>query len=512
MGPDQLSASDHREQRMQAVAKLKRAASLPRMKDGRRPPIAMHTDGVSEGERGNTDDEQKPDADTPPPEEPVLEKLEIEPTNDLPSADAEDITVTPTATRSRRRSRSRSRSRTSKDLKGKAKSVQSPAPSPLPGDSSQDEASPALPSVPPLMSPVPSHVAAIQSRLLRSPTPTLQDLSMLPYPVSPPTPLPSLEALSKNLNLYRSNSAGRMMAMHKLTGGTESYEPSLSPSPTPPVPGKFRRNNTVSGGERNAARNKMFTALANRSNKDTDGEMGSGGDEQSAPSPSPTPKRRRRRSRRSSAAANANNNPTQSDSDWISTTHNTPQVPPTPLPDLPPDIPVPIDWRARSVTPNHMPQSARSPSPGRKSESPYPATSDSGLEYERPEPPRRRSVLIEEEEDDGQSLPQPRYLTPSTPPQPHYPFTPPHHAVEPSTDSESTSAVGVPIYLSSRGPSRQDQFPSSPYITPSKEQRELIQDEEYEEVIYPADTSRYRAYEDVFDREISWIASPGKYK
>ncbi|KAJ1304686.1 hypothetical protein OPQ81_005825 [Rhizoctonia solani] len=33
------------------VAKLKRAASLPRMKDGRRPPMPMHAEGVSEGER-----------------------------------------------------------------------------------------------------------------------------------------------------------------------------------------------------------------------------------------------------------------------------------------------------------------------------------------------------------------------------------------------------------------------------------------------------------------------------
>ncbi|KAF8326567.1 uncharacterized protein EI90DRAFT_3127766 [Cantharellus anzutake] len=34
-----------------AVAKLKRAASLPRMKDGRRPP--MHDDAVSEGDKSN---------------------------------------------------------------------------------------------------------------------------------------------------------------------------------------------------------------------------------------------------------------------------------------------------------------------------------------------------------------------------------------------------------------------------------------------------------------------------
>ncbi|KAF8756943.1 Sec7 domain [Rhizoctonia solani] len=37
--------------RADMVAKLKRAASLPRMKDGRRPPMPMHSEGVSEGER-----------------------------------------------------------------------------------------------------------------------------------------------------------------------------------------------------------------------------------------------------------------------------------------------------------------------------------------------------------------------------------------------------------------------------------------------------------------------------
>ena len=44
------------EQRATAVAKLKRAASLPRMKDGRSPP--MHVEAVSEGERGDKQDEE----------------------------------------------------------------------------------------------------------------------------------------------------------------------------------------------------------------------------------------------------------------------------------------------------------------------------------------------------------------------------------------------------------------------------------------------------------------------
>ncbi|KAJ6452301.1 hypothetical protein C8R45DRAFT_86495 [Mycena sanguinolenta] len=52
---------EQREQRRLAVSKLKRAALLPRMKDGRRPP--MNPEAVSEDE---ADDER--DIDTPPPE------------------------------------------------------------------------------------------------------------------------------------------------------------------------------------------------------------------------------------------------------------------------------------------------------------------------------------------------------------------------------------------------------------------------------------------------------------
>lgn len=516
MEQDQSFASDHREQRMLAVAKLKRAASLPRMKDGRRPP--MHVEAVSEGERGPTDDDGTPDIDTPPPEETVEEPVEVE-IEVEPEAEAdnevEDVTITPPATRSKRRSRSRTRSRSSRDFKGKARNQQSPTPSPLyPGDSSQDEATIpltpiALPTVPPLMSPVPSHAGDFQpSRLLRSPTPNFQDTSPFPYPVSPPTPLPSLEAISKNL--FRSNSAGRMMAMHKLTGGTETYEP--SPSPTPPVPGKFRRNNTVSGGERDAARKLMLNKLANRSNRETDNEQGSGPEESVPTAPSPTPKRRRRRSRRGSSTANAG----LSDSEFLSTTPNTPLVPPTPLPT---DLDMFAELRARSVTPSQIPSLLNfSPEPRLPSLHPLPqpvshrSTPENGIEFERPEPTRRRSVVIEEEEDERAPAP------PATPPH-RLPLGSPalrvaHTSDAPSNasgDSRSTSVVGVPVYLSSRAPSRLDQdiFPSSPFMTPLKEKP--FQDEEEEEVLYPAEGFRNRLFEDDSNREISWVASPGEF-
>ena len=54
---DQETHTSRAEQRMAAVAKLKRAASLPRMKDGRRPP--MHVEAVSEGEKAPSEEEKQ---------------------------------------------------------------------------------------------------------------------------------------------------------------------------------------------------------------------------------------------------------------------------------------------------------------------------------------------------------------------------------------------------------------------------------------------------------------------
>ncbi|KAK7472795.1 hypothetical protein VKT23_000903 [Stygiomarasmius scandens] len=454
---------EQREQRLAAVAKLKRAASLPRLKDGRRPP--MHNEAVSEGEKATDDD---PPIDTE--------------TDQTPS--------TSTPTRSKRRSRSRSRSRGSKDLKARQRATPS-------GDSSQDDEGPP-PSVPPIIAPTPSHYL-----------PPMQDQPFFLQPgTSPPTPLPSLEALQKGL--FRSNSAGRMMAMHKLTGGTETYDPSLSPSPTPPVAGKFRRTNTVSGGERNAARKLMMDTLGGRSrlNRDTDGEQGSGNEEVTAPSPSPTPKRKRRRSRRGSSTTP---NPPGTDSEFQSTTPNTPVVPPTPLP--------PLD-QPRSATPNYpspnpvsrgptpaLPLS-RGPTPALPSREPSPRYSPhdspqpppSIIERDRPEPIRRRSVLVEEEEEDIAHPP-----LPSTPPTLHISsngFVPriPHSSDAPSDMfTDYTNASGLYV--------NEEIFPSSPFNTPLKERPSRDEDE----VVYHTDTSRDRSIsedENMYEREISWIAEP----
>ncbi|KAF8893839.1 hypothetical protein BD779DRAFT_1669368 [Infundibulicybe gibba] len=495
------------EQRMQAVARLKRAASLPRMKDGRRPP--MHVEAVSEGEKGKADDDSK-DLDTPPPEaktedpEPPDVEVELDAEVEV-EADAEDTNILPErATRPKRRSRSRSRSRGSKDFKGKVRATQSPTPV-LTGDSSQDE-DPPLPlpiALPVLLSPIPSYLSGAQRpHLLRSPTPTSPEPYLFYPGTSPPTPmpLPSLEALQKGL--YRSNSAGRSLALHKLTGGMDTYE--LSPSPTPPLPSTLSRNNTVSGGERDAARQNMFSRLGGRFTKVTGRDEASGGEDIIAPSP--TPKRKKRRSRRGSTSANTG----VSDSDFISTSPNTPIVPPTPLP---PSVDTFLDLRIRSATPS------QSDSPGNHHVEPSP---DSPLmveikqmaEPERLEPTRRRSVVVEEEEDEAAS-PQPRYPgLPRTPPQrfpPHVAaLRAPHGSDAPSsnsTDSASASAIGVPVYLSQRAPSRNDLFPSSPFGTPLKEKPS--RDEDEEQVLYPADSYRRRTpYEESAEREISWVASP----
>ncbi|KAF8210355.1 hypothetical protein K438DRAFT_1809532 [Mycena galopus ATCC 62051] len=552
MEPD-TSERDQREQRMLAVAKLKRAASLPRMKDGRRPP--MHpSEAVSEGEKVNTDDERKEDEiDTPPPE--VQQEAPPEAPAETPleppatpgfSEDAEDATITASRS-SKRRSRSRTRSRGSKDMKIKNRAAMSPTPSPMvPSDSSQDEA--ASPLVP-LASPIPNLAALARSRLLRSPTPPTTEFSPFYPGTRPPTPnLPSLEDLQRGL--FRSNSVGstsvaRTMALHKLTGGTETYDPSPSPTP-PPLPG-LGRNNTVSGGERTAARQFMLSRLGGRIAKEpAEGEGGSG-EEYTAPSP--TPKRKRRRSRRGSGAASASANASAagvSDSEFLSTSPNTPIVPPTPLPtfEAPPEprLPTPLP-SSRAATP-------RSPSEEEPPPLPPPSAraSPAPVRQSPIEPPRRRSVIVEDEdeeqrvplsprrlptppqlsqfEDDEQRVSfQPRKLP--TPPQllqlnydygkqsPHLfsEIFPDNARGSPIQSSPIRSPARVasppaPTAHSSRHPTPEYPLRSSPFTVPLQE-KQTREEEEEEEVLYNADSYHSRnAYDDDFERQISWVASP----
>ncbi|EIW83159.1 hypothetical protein CONPUDRAFT_136292 [Coniophora puteana RWD-64-598 SS2] len=494
------------EQRAVLVARLKRAASLPRMKDGRRPP--MHVEGMSDGERiqpdGNLDLQLEP-------ARPSVDEGSVEPGSEQDVHPVEKPeTPEPGPAARKRRSRSRSRSRGSKDLRGKFKPPQSPVPPVTPSNDSSPEDSPSPQPLPAssdaIISPIPSHITGIMNpRLLMSPA-----LLSPEYPgTSPPTPmLPTLEALQKGL--FRSNSAtARMMAMHKLTGGTETYDPfDSSPAATPPLPGKLNRNNTVAGGERHAVRQALFQRLNGRINMD---EVTSGGEEKE-PINTPMRKRIRRRSRRSSS--NAAPRSTTDDSESVSTSTNTPVMPPTPLP-LPDDVPPPpvLDNPLRLPTRLTPSINLNDTLAGSRQATPIRLNSQ-----ELPPPRKRRSIIIEDQDDEDRAPihagypppPPPRRFTPDQSPRPPQPSN------TPSLDStqsglDDNDVLGAPAHMSSRTASRapsrqQDPFLSSPFSTPLKEKQSRDEDE----VLYSGDERSYSraAYNDGIEREISWIADP----
>lgn len=540
-------APSRAEQRMAAVAKLRRAASLPRMKDGRRPP--MHVEAVSEGEKPPSDEDRvESEEEKAQAEEEQVEGVELEPMDvgdpshgtqepfddpppvfaiqtpadnevdaENPDTELEERPMSPGPTK-KRRSRSRSRSRGSKDLKGKLRLPSSPMPQ-LAGDSSQDETLP-LPS--PIPSPVP-HLPFLQPpRLLRSPTPLSPDMSMFYPGPSPPTPLPTLEDLQKGL--MRSNSvgtaaAGRRLALHKLTGGTESYDPSPSPTP-PPFLSKLSRNNTLAGGERIAARENMLSRIGTRMTREADAEVASGTEDRGLPSP--TPKRRKRRSRNKGSVINMNVNPGVSDSDFPSTDTNTPAIPSSPPPAFHDQL---AEFRTHSTTPNQTSSSRTHSSERVAIPTPPPIPSilyPTKEEQERPEHHRRRSVVIEDPDDDDQN--DSPSISQQYPPLPGTPHRSPqaiealrtHGSNTPSnassSDSAPPSAVAVPLFYNPRAPSRNEPFPTSPFTTPLKE-RPLSSDDE-EQVLYPAAVRPRTPYGNAFetlDREISWVASPGEF-
>ncbi|KAG9316368.1 hypothetical protein JVU11DRAFT_2401 [Chiua virens] len=466
------------EQRANAVAKLRRAASLPRMKDGRRPP--MHIEAVSDGEKFHQEDDQDV-IDTIPDDHSAPDPRPETPQDQKPA------TPEPPTSGRRRRNRSRSRSRGSRDFKGK-KLPQSPAPlSVTPSNDSSPDDSP--PSPPPTVHQAPSVVAPIPSyfstpppasRVLMSPN-FLSPGTPLLYPgTSPPTPLmPTLDAIQKGL--LRSNSvAARMQALHKLTGGNlESQDSTFSSPSTSPQPGlvKLGRNNTISGGERSAARMKLFTALGERI-KEADEGGTSGGEER--PVVSTPSKRRRRRSARNSANK-FNQAPATDESEVLSTSASTPTHPPTPLP-----------YTQQFLTePTYT--AFTTPIPVQPISTPN-INLDESIEGSRQTTPvravpnqwKRRSIVVEQDDDVA------------VPPQSTYPGLP---------------TPPTPL-TTQRSPSRQDAFPSSPFATPHKEvslssrddDGDDMESEEPEQVVYPAEHLRRSPYHDAFDRQISWIA------
>lgn len=507
------------EQRANAVAKLKRAASLPRLKNGRRPQ--MHNEVVSEGEKTLHDDIQDPSQDTPPE---CVSNIDYK-----PNVQPEENPGTPepsNATR-KRRSRSRSRSRGSKDLR-KFKPPQSPLPTSITpsNDSSPDDSPPSRAEYLPhsILAPIPSHLNPLPASPFILPGFLTAESSFAPSVASSPVPrFPTLEALVSHQGLQRSNSAGaaRMLTLQstlqKLTGGTESMD-STFPSPAvspPPLGTKLGRNNTVSGGEsneRSTARRLMMAQLNKRMIKETDIE-------EEDPRPfSPSKRRQRRRSKRQSA------NPpvasTTDESDLVSTTNVTPNRSNTPE-ELAPNIqrtssttPIPPIPIYPPVTPsinlNETINSSRQSTPVR-------AVPPNHFDHAAKK--RRESVLIEDPDDEDRIPPQSTYYgLPGAPSRPSPGLSPRlPHSSDVSTDSAPPDATNVPTFLAphlERTPSRQARFPSSPFARPHKEislssDQEEERDQEEEE-FFPTEAFRRSPYHDGLNREISWVAEPGE--
>ena len=472
------------EQRAFAVAKLKRAASLPRMKDGRRPP--MHVEAVSEGEKSQVeekaDEPKNPEGDQPsegvetpnPPSDQALEPPPINVQPCQPDERAVDepggvpaTTTTPdsAAAEKKKRRRSRSRSRGSKDLKNKLKVVTPSLPTvQATNESSQDEDAAPTNSSPPLVSPKPFRFDLM--------SPAYAETSLYP-PTSPSTPmLPSLEALRSGL--FRSNSASsgvqRAMAMAKLTG--ETFDPAVVINP--PF-AKLSRNNTVAGGERMAARALLFHRLGERLN--TDAEQTSAGEEVTAQTAAPT-KRKRRRKRRSSSRAST----VVDDREPSSTAPTTPVLPNSPL-----TIPVNTNQLAEALV--HRPPSAP--------RSHTPVNIENGVEYQTPL--HNRGVVIEDEDEPLEQPPPPPIGLPQTPQRGHLGRLP-HVSDAPSNFStDSATGIGVPFFLSQqKNLLRSDVFPTSPFATPLKEKAYLEdEDDTFAEVRrVPLPTN---------EREPSWV-------
>lgn len=485
------------EVRAGAVARLKRAASLPRIKGGRRPP--MHPEGTSEGEKSRDELSNKQDDETKhvtsderdkaeqPGQQPDVPESEghtdvdvslgKETSNDPPNG--QSFSPPPTPTKHRRRSRSRSRSR-SKDWKELG------APKTPPPDESSPEANigflPTFDDIP-VASPVPSRP---------SPFPIG---TRFPFtPTAPSTPVvPTLQDLQQRFvgaGLSRSQSASRAAAMLKLTGGTESIE--VTPSPA------LSRSNTVSGNEqRVAARQRimMLGRLQHRVGGQPDEALTSGGEESSGP----VSKKARRRSRRKSAqSAVASKEPALVDDRDLSTSADTPLVGSTPLS---------IQTYPEFLT--YIPQMQVSfPSYLSSAPSPLPDSNQMGvqsfsqsdpvhrqhwtfnLDDSKPEIRRiRDDVVIEDPDDDSEvSVPQ---RSPSPSPRPSLRHETSQSSIEGHREPHlsdvpsSISGQDVPVVMAAdlSSPYRQDAFPTSPFNTPLKE-GPRHEEEEEEEIVF----------------------------
>ena len=475
------------ELRAGAVAKLKRATSLPRIKGGRRPP--MHPEGASEGEKSRDDASSRHGDDSS--KNVTSDERDPQPPEPDESSDPQ-----PAKRRRRSRSRSRSRSKDIKDLK--------PPTSLPPCDSSPEVKLGFLPAFDdiPVVSPTPSRPVGITANVRLPFVPPTA-----PSSPAPPGAVPTLQDLQQRLalgaGLFRSQSASRAATMLKLTGAAPALEPPQpSPSPRP------SRSNTVTGSERAVARQRMIGRLQHRVGNQADDLTTSGG-EDVVPI---LPKRRRRRSRRSSGTGSgAGASVIVDDREPTSTSPNTPIVPPSTLPfhqyPEPPHVPTAAHAFQSRQQPPPPPPPPVPPSPPPPEEDPPANAPESHpnpvtLQQWTFElgPPRRDDVVIEDDEEPStleseSSLPQP---SPSPPPRDNLDVNghdrAPHTSDAPSSTTVSSGDV-VPIIMSSDvlpSPYKEDVFPKSPFNTPLKERPR--DEEEEEEIVYREEMKARRVW------------------
>ena len=614
-----LPPADGLRVRASAVAKLKRAASLPRMKDGRRPP--MHGEAVSEGERATpspvatpnltdesregspllsheplsetreaswvpqqtqpnfTGDDEEDDPATPQahlghsqshsqsqqheqsdqPEESSYDTSGVSyqdfeqdqdqeqdgaRNNEDEPESAQSRTTTPTTSqrRKKRRSRSRSRSR-SKDLKEVMANL----------SRSEDEGSTAPPPVPP--SPFLQGVqppTGFGTPILQAAWPYVPPQSPHFFAATPtsPSPLPSLDAI--RAGLIRSNSAaGRMMAFHKLTGGKESPEPMrLSPSPSPAPP--ITRSNTVTGGERMAARNMMLRRLGER-RKEADGDRIA----EEPPSAPEAPQILKRRPGTADALTRASpagsfdflphvkRSPQPSiitsvvddrEASEVSPSSPAPRSRPLLIPESESSTSTPVPEHSAGYQSSGRPDTSLSNSSAfgysRRTTDGSRMGDQEPFEYDGAEV--RDGVVIERDELEGGSarnaIPphfgSPARSSPSTSqrglpgrfsPAQQPPQRPPttSHPSDTSSMLSASNAEPIPLFISTQGersPYKQDTFPVefSPFGTPNKESIITESEEEGDDVIYPEDAKARKAWFEKVERDgpRAWTGSP----
>lgn len=451
--------------RAASVARLKRAASLPRMKDGRRPAVnGADKPNVSDGDRPEKpilpESAVESRATSPPSGEDALpsqdEPAPLDAFDDHPpplpvpspalsSQDEDTVLQTPQSTsRGRPQSRTKSRSFTPQPLEEQSIPVDV-APE---GESGSSTAQDTLPT----------------RRVARSPFLNPRH----PFPLPATTPPPTLEVLQGNYvaGLFRSQSASRAHALHKLTGGNVSPESEYFPvyastsSPhNPPIAAPIVRSNTVAGGEqRNAVRVAMMQKLRTRVTNN-DAEVQSGTEEvftMPAIVERDKRKRRRRSHRRSGSNAAAAASMAQTDNDLSS-------APTTPANE-------------------HAPLPASTPPPQPPAPPPLRELHDSDIEVQQERQKQyyqqRRGPLIEDEDEPPTPPPvlvdEPIYPVPGLPlstagssvvhrlRQPHTSDTP---SFQSSIAEDGGQSARIPVVLLDEGKrspyARQDAFPIS---------------------------------------------------